>query len=464
MRIEIQLRIVADDNSVISEGKIVHFDKGDDRLEAIGLSFNEAKAALAGIQGGVVTAQAASFLARHRSCDLCGSLLLSKGPGRTRFRTAFGTIALSSPRFHHCSCQPRAAKTFSPLSLLLTERIAPELLYLETRWASLVSYGMTADLLKDVLPIGSTADASTIRRHLHKVAGRHDADLGDEQLGGLDEGPVNGQPLPQAAVIVGIDGGYVRNWHGKKHNFEVVVGECMAADRDDRYFGLVRSQDEQPGRRLRDVLRTQGLPVTQPVTMLTDGGDSVRALAGELSPGAVTILDWFHIAMRLTGLDQYVKGLAHHNPIEAVAVQYRLERIQWRLWHGNGNEALIRAQALAADVATLNTAYPGLKRLIKAAAGLATYIANNAAAIVTYSERWRNGERISTAFVESTVNRVVSRRFAKKQQMQWSKVGAHRLLQTRAKTLDGTLRDLFTRWYPGMSVNDNQVPALAIAA
>jgi hypothetical protein len=169
-----------------------------------------------------------------------------------------------------------------------------------------VSYGMTADLLKDVLPIGSTADASTIRRHLYKVTTRHEADLSDEQPGGIDEGPVNGQPLPQAAVIVSIDGAYVRNWHDKKHNFEVVVGKSMAAGRDDRY--LVRSQDEQPGRRFRAVLRSQGLPVTQPVTMLTDGGDSVRALAGELSPGAVTILDWFHIAMRLTGLGQYAKG------------------------------------------------------------------------------------------------------------------------------------------------------------
>ena len=464
MRIQIQLRIVADDNSVISEGEILHFDKGDDRLEVIGLSFDEAKAALAGIQGGVVTAQAASFLARHRSCDLCGSLLLSKGPGRTRFRTAFGTIALSSPRFHRCRCQPGAARTFSPLNLLLTERMAPELLYLETRWASLVSYGMTADLLKDVLPIGSTADASTIRRHLHKVAARHEADLGSEQPGGLDEGPVNGQPLPQAAVIVGIDGGYVRNWHDKKHNFEVVVGKSMAAGRDDRYFGLVRSQDEQPGRRFREVLRTQGLPVTQAVTMLTDGGDSVRGLVGELSPGAAHLLDWFHIAMRLTGLGQYAKGLAHHNPIEAVALQHRLERIKWRLWHGDGDEALTRAQGLAADVAALNTAYPGLKRLVKATAGLATYIDNNAGAILNYSERWHNGERISTAFVESTVNLVISRRFAKKQQMQWSKQGAHLLLQTRTKTLDGTLRDLFTPWYPAMAVNDNQVPVPAMAA
>jgi hypothetical protein len=464
MRIEIQLRIIADDNNVISEGEILHLDKGDDRLEVIGLSFDEAKAALVGIQGGVVTAQAASFLARHRSCDLCGSPLLSKGPGRTRFRTAFGTIALPSPRFHRCRCQPGAAKTFSPLNLLLTERIAPELLYLETRWSSLVSYGMTAELLKDVLPIGSTADASTIRRHLHKVATRHEAGLSGEQPGGLDEGRVNGQPLPQAAVIVGIDGGYIRNWHDKKHNFEVVVGKSMAADRDDRYFGLVRSQDEQPGQRFREVLRSQDLPVTQPITMLTDGGDSVAGLVGELSPGAVHIVDWFHIAMRLTGLDQYVKGLAHHNPVEALALQHRLERIKWRLWHGDGDEALTRAQVLAADVAALNSTYPRLKRLIKAVAGLATYIANNAAAIVNYSERWHKGERISTAFVESTVNLVISRRFAKKQQMQWSKKGAHLLLQTRTKTLDGTLRDLFTRWYPDMAVNDNQVPALAMAA
>jgi hypothetical protein len=61
---------------VISEGEILHFDKGDDRLEVIGLSFDEARAALAGIQGR--SAQAASLLARHRCCDLCGSLLLSK--------------------------------------------------------------------------------------------------------------------------------------------------------------------------------------------------------------------------------------------------------------------------------------------------------------------------------------------------------------------------------------------------
>jgi len=302
MRIEIQLRIVGDDDSVISVDKVLHFDKSDDRLEAVGLSLSEGKAVMAGIQERVVTAQAASFLDRHRYCSGCGRALLSKGPGQIQFRTAFGTIPLNSPRFHRCRCQPTASKTFSPLGELFTERTAPELLYLETRWASLVSFGLTAQLLNEVLPIGSTANACTIRRHLHKVAARHDADLGGGQQGGLDTG--NDQPLPQGTVIVGIDGGYVRNWSDKKRNFEVMVGKSMATGRNDRY--LVASQDEQSDHRLRAVL--QDLPGTQTVTILTDGGDSVRALAGVMAPGAAPILDWFHIAMRLTGLGQYTKG------------------------------------------------------------------------------------------------------------------------------------------------------------
>src|SRR3954447_23937877 len=374
MRIEIQLRIVGDDNSVISADEVLHFDKSDDRVEAIGLSLVEAKAVLAGIQERVVTAQAASFLARHRCCDRCGRGLLSKGPCRLRFRTAFGTIPLVSPRFHRCRCQPAATRTFSPLTRLFTEHTAPELVYLETKWASLMSYGMTADVLQEILPIGSTANASTLRRTVHRVAARHEAELGTGQASDIAGCPTEGPPRPiaQGTVIVGLDGGYVRNWHDKKHNFEVMVGKSLAAGRDDRYFGLVRSQDEQPRRRLCEVLRTQDLPVTQAVTTLTDGGDSVRGLAAEISPGAAHHLDWFHIAMRLTGLTQYTKGLAHHNPIEATALESRLERIKWRLWHGDAGEALTRAEQLAADVAALDSGYPKLKRLIKAAADLAS--------------------------------------------------------------------------------------------
>ena len=117
---------------------------------------------------------------------------------------------------------------------------------------------------------------------------------------------------------------------------------------------------------------------------------------------------------------------------------------------------------MAKDVAALASGYPGLTRLVKATAG--THIGNNVAAIADYAERWDHGEIISTAFAESTVDLVVSRRLAKKQQMQWSKKGAHLLLQTQTRTLDGTLHDLFTTWYPAMAANDAQPTSLAAAA
>src|SRR3954447_7142394 len=168
MRVQVQLRIVADDDSVISDDtELVLLDKTDDRLEALGLSLAEAKALLAGVQQRLVTAQAASFAARHRDCPVCGRPRRSKGPYPILFRTAFGTVPLASPRFHRCRCQPAQPQTVSPLTALLTEHTAPELLYLETRWASLLSYGLTADLLKEVLPIGRGANVSTIRSNLH---------------------------------------------------------------------------------------------------------------------------------------------------------------------------------------------------------------------------------------------------------------------------------------------------------
>ena len=79
-----------------------------------------------------------------------------------------------------------------------------------------------------------------------------------------------------------------------------------------------------------------------------------------------------------------------------------------------------------------------------------TYVTCNAHTIPNYAERHRYGERVSTAFVESTVNTVVGKRFSKRQQMSWSKPGAHLMLQTRTRVLDDTLRAKFHSWYPGL--------------
>ena len=93
----------------------------------------------------------------------------------------------------------------------------------------------------------------------------------------------------------------------REANFEVVVGQSLAEDRDNRYFGLVQSFDDRPKRRLHEVLREQGLQMNQDITFLTDGGDTVRNLASDMSPCAEHVLDWFqsdHAAHRARAVRQ----------------------------------------------------------------------------------------------------------------------------------------------------------------
>jgi len=212
-----------------------------------------------------------------------------------------------------------------------------------------------------------------------------------------------------------------------------------------------------------ELLKEQGLQANQDVTFLTDGGEEVRALTELVTPEAEHVLDWFHIAMRLTVLEQYARGVAHHDADEGARLLRTLERIKWLLWHGDGHRARQHADDLRDDAKGLELDYPHLGKFARSAQEFAVYITSNAGSLINYGERFRSGERISSAMAESTVNAVVSKRFAKRQQMQWTRRGAHLLLQTRTRALDGTLRPLFERWYPGLA-NDNPASAGQAAA
>jgi hypothetical protein len=85
----------------------------------------------------------------------------------------------------------------------------------------------------------------------------------------------------------------------------------------------------------------------QTVTFLSDGGDTVRDLQLYLSPQAEHLLDWFHVTMRLTILQQLRKELgtaAPTLPLDEITAD--LDRIKWCLWHGN----VFRTLQLLTDV------------------------------------------------------------------------------------------------------------------
>jgi hypothetical protein len=112
----------------------------------------------------------------------------------------------------------------------------------------------------------------------------------------------------------------------------------------------------------------------------------------------------------------------------------------------------------------LEVDYLNLRKFVKSAQEFAVYVRSNTGSLINYGERIRAGERISSCLAESTVNAVISKRFAKRQQMQWTKRGAHLLLQLRTRALDGTLRPLFEKWYPGLANDNSAADAQAIAA
>jgi hypothetical protein len=319
--------------------------------ETFGLSLAEGKAVLQALQEVVVEWQMHAYLQQQRACPHCGKARRSKGVHHTVFRTVFGTLPVESPRLSHCPCQPHTTTSFSPLATLLPERTTPDLLYLETKWAALMSYGLTVKLLQDVLPIDEPLHAVTIRNHVLQVAQRLEDGLGDEQWSFIDKCPaeVAALPIPHGPLTVGIDGGYVKA-QGEQGAFEVIAGKSLLAFHrgeeaqepvSSKCFAFVQTYDQKPKRRLFEVLQSQGHQLNQQITFLSDGGDSVRDLQLYLNPHAEHLLDWFHVTMRLTVMQQTAKSLPETTQDEEMTYAVRapvtkaLERLKWFLWHGN---------------------------------------------------------------------------------------------------------------------------------
>jgi hypothetical protein len=172
----------------------------------------------------------------------------------------FGTLRLDSPRWHQCDCRPQTTRTFSPLATLLSERTTPELVYLESKFVGLVSYGLTADILGAVLPLGRPLHATTARRHVQAVASRLEDELGPEQWSFIEgcEATWKKLPRPDLPLTVSLDGGFVHSAAQTSRRdgwFEVIAGTSTPAEGPGKAFGFVQTYDTKPRRRLFEVLR-----------------------------------------------------------------------------------------------------------------------------------------------------------------------------------------------------------------
>ena len=155
MKVTVQVVLHADDDTQTVVREAFTLTRAALAPDTVGLQLQEAKDLLAAVQDTVVEHQVNTALSTQVGCPDCGIPRRHKDSRRIVMRTLFGTLRLDSPRWWACPCTPRpGVRTFSPLAAVLRERITPELSYLQARFAGLVSYGLSADLLNEILPLG----------------------------------------------------------------------------------------------------------------------------------------------------------------------------------------------------------------------------------------------------------------------------------------------------------------------
>jgi hypothetical protein len=187
--------------------------------------------------------------------------------------------------------------------------------------------------------------------------------------------------------------------------------------------------------------------------------DGMRSLVGKwFNANEQHILDWYHIAWRFEGIG---KGLVYLPHVEDF--KHRLSRhwhhlnlAKWKVWHGNLYGASIALNCFYGGVdihmmiaevdSSLSTRIEQVRERL---AELWSYLIANQTRLINYGREYREGHRISTARVESTVDQLVDWRMEKKQHMRWTK---------RCALLNGELNK-YSGWSPSESS-----PMQAVAA
>jgi Transposase len=442
-----RVKLVADfgDEATETDVEVARIERDEFTVpETLGLSLGEGKRLTAAIQTEMVRAQAATMGERFRWCAHCGSTLSSKGYRSVTFRSLFGDVPLRVRRFANCQCREIAEEPRSFSALTLEGGIAPELAYVTAKFAALAPFAKVADLLAELLPVGGAINAGTVRNRTRRV-GERIARLRPEGAADPDIDAV----IP--AVVIGLDGGYLRSRHRRpERNFEVIAGKVLNFDGSQHRFAFARNGNSAS--EFADAVVSAGVRLGTPATVLCDGDPGLWKLQRQVMPDATLVLDWFHIAMRFEHALQAARGLGAGTSSDYLRSHpiRELKSCKWKLWHGRSSACLRRLARLmhwfdAAHVRDVRDAAVVRRHI----SDLIEYLYANQPALVNYGRRHHDRQPISTAFVESAVNEILSRRMIKKQQMRWNRWTVQPFLDVRVAVLNKTLAGSFKRLLSG---------------
>lgn len=238
-------------------------------------------------------------------------------------------------------------------------------------------------------------------------------------------------------LITVIDGGHLKSNAKYGRSFEAMIATVFNPDNlvriDNHHNEIIKKtsvasalgdKQESIKKLLRNACIKEGAnkEVTQ-ITCLTDGAANCWSIAHSLKPqckNLVTILDWFHITKRFTIINNHID----------YELKEKLEKVKWFLWHGKLNESMQRLDEIKLTVDN--------EKLLIELQELAGYVNRNKEYLINYQERYANHLPFTSTYAESSVNAVINTRQKNDKKMQWSREGAHCVLQIRTSIFSKT--------------------------
>jgi len=420
----------------------------------LGLTLDETKRLLAGLQQQIVAAQVRDHAVRRPACPRCGGVCQVKDYPDHVIATLSGQVTVRLPRFRCAACGGSEAGIDWPSHC----RSTPELDRLQAHFCAVMTYRTAADLLEQMFPVDAAKHPETLRRHTLKAGEA------------LVECAAIRPETPASAIVVSLDSTFIRSCEDGQRHLEVRVGNVETKAGGRQVFGAVAKADTDIEALIRRELDAVGRTEDTAVSAFTDGCPGLRRILADAGVTTTPMLDWFHIAMRLQHLKQIAGALSADGPARVAAkavIVSEVERLHWRIWNSKAKNARISLDRIRAVMSHFqgeaggeNSIAPS-RKLWTALHALDGYLTGQSAWLVNYAERHRAGLRVGTAITEGTANFLVNRRMNKSQQMRRSRRGADLLLQVRCAVYNGTLGSGFGQKF--RPAND-PFPPIAMAA
>lgn len=360
-------------------------------------------------------------------CPKCGKNLRKQGLIESDFHDILTDHKIHIQRLT-CTC---GWKNKNTLNGIYGNASHPELLQQQVKMGANTSFEKASQILNGFSAEKRNINNNvTIMRNVTKVGEALDAYKKSKPWA------IAKEKSPELVVVT--DGGHVQNKADGKHTFEELIStsyrpEDVTYQKDggqviDKKLsvGSAKSDRKNSIKKLTlNACKQLGMTRETTVTALTDGAKNCWSVVNNLESSCqqlLRVLDWFHIDKKFKERESKVQ--------EELKVVY--DKAKWHCWHGHPETALIR----------LSQVRKGLESSLatKKIDELISYISNNSSYIINYHARRLKGLPFSSQLEESSMNSIINDR-QKNKKMQWTRKGAHNILQIRTSLFSNRWRE-----------------------